>query len=381
MTLMNNKILAVDDEQNLLDSLKRQLRKKFYIETALGPEEGLKIITDKGPFAVILSDLRMPVMDGIQFLSRASVIAPDSVRIMLTGNADLQNAIHAVNKGNIYRFLTKPCATETLVNVLGQGIEQYRLVTAEKELLEKTLKGSINVLIELLSLLNPEAFGRSARIKQYVGEIARHLGISNVWQVETAAMLSQIGCVILSEEAIKKLYQGWELAGEDAQLFDMHPMIASQLLGHIPRMEQVAEIIVYQEKHFDGSGNPKDLRQGETIPLGSRILKVVLDFDILESKGNRKDKVLEKLKHRSGWYDPVVLKSLEYILGVGAKYVVKNVTTGELKIGMILSEDVSTVKGQLIISRGQKVSPVLIKRLRNFGKMGIKEPIRVYVPL
>ncbi|MEA3280114.1 MAG: HD domain-containing phosphohydrolase, partial [Thermodesulfobacteriota bacterium] len=370
---MNNKILAVDDEQNLLDSLKRQLRKKFPIETALGPEEGLKAIAAHGPFAVILSDLRMPVMDGIQFLSRASEIAPDSVRIMLTGNADLQNAIHAVNKGNIYRFLTKPCATEILASVLGQGIEQYRLVTAEKELLEKTLKGSINVLTELLSMLNPEAFGRSSRIKRYVGEIARHLDITNVWQVETAAMLSQIGCVILPEEAIRKLYQGRELSGEDARLFNMHPTIASQLLAHIPRMQHVSEIIVYQEKHFDGSGNPKDLRQGEAIPLGARILKVVLDFDILESKGNLKGRALKELKHRSGWYDPAVLKALEHILGVDAKYVVKDVTINELKAHMILSEDVSTVKGQLVISRGQKVSPVLIERLNNFGgKMEIK---------
>ncbi len=287
---MNRKILVVDDEQNLLDSLKRQLRKRFHVETALGPEEGLKTIAARGPFAVIVSDLRMPVMDGIEFLSRASKIDSDSVCIMLTGNADLQNAIQAVNEGNIYRFLTKPCMTETLASVLEQGVEQYRLVTAEKVLLEKTLKGSIKVLTELLSLLNPEAFGRSSRIKRYAGEIARHLEVSNIWQIETAAMLSQIGCITLTEEATGKLYQGQELSGEEAQLFAMHPSIASDLLSHIPRMKQIAEIIAHQDKHFDGSGNPKDTLQGEAIPLGARILKVVLDFDMLESKGHLKGK-------------------------------------------------------------------------------------------
>jgi len=379
---MNKRILVVDDEQNLLDSLKRQLRKRFNIETAQGPEEGLKAISARGPFAVIISDLRMPVMDGIEFLSRVSDITPDSVRIMLTGNADLQNAIQAVNEGNIYRFLTKPCAIDILAGVLDQGIEQYRLVTSEKELLEKTLKGSIKVLTELLSLLNPEAFGRSSRIKRYVGEIAGHLDIPNVWQVETAAMLSQIGCITLPEEAIKKLYQGQELSEEESELFDMHPIIASDLLSHIPRMQHVAEIIADQDKYFDGSGNTKELRQGEAIPLGARILKVVLDFDMLESKGHLKVNALKELKQRSGRYDPVVLEALEQVLGDEAKYVVKDITISGLKARMVLFEDVSTLEGQLLLSRGQEVSTVIIKRLRNFAdKIGLKEPIRVFVPL
>ncbi|MFW6147707.1 MAG: HD domain-containing phosphohydrolase [Thermodesulfobacteriota bacterium] len=378
---MNRKILIVDDEQNLLDSLKRQLRKRFDMETALGSEEGIRTIAARGPFAVIVSDLRMPFMDGIEFLSRASKIDPNTVRIMLTGNADLQNAIQAINEGNIYRFLTKPCTTETLASVLEQGIEQYRLVTAEKELLEKTLKGSIKVLTELLSLLNPAAFGRSSRIKRYVGEIARHLDISNIWKLETAAMLSQIGCITLPEEATEKLYQGQELSGEEGQLFAMHPTIASDLLSHIPRMEQIAEIITYQDKHFDGSGNPGGTRQGEAIPLGARILKVVLDFDMLESKGHLKGKALKELKKRSGWYDPAVLEALERVLGLEAKYVARDAPISGLKAGMILSEDVSTVKGQLLISRGQEVTPVMIHRLRNFAQRSrIKEPIRVFVP-
>jgi DNA-binding NtrC family response regulator len=124
---MNRNILVVDDDRNLLHSLVRGLRKNFLIEAALGPQEGLKILSEKGPFAVIVSDLRMPVMDGIQFLSKAKTITPDSVRIILTGNADLQNAIEAVNKGNIYRFLTKPCPSHLLSAVLEQAIEQYRL--------------------------------------------------------------------------------------------------------------------------------------------------------------------------------------------------------------------------------------------------------------
>ncbi len=379
---MNSRILIVDDEQNLLDSLKRQLRKNFHIETALGPEKGLKAIKSQPPFAVILSDLRMPVMDGIEFLAQAAKIKPDSVRMMLTGNADLQNAIKAVNEGNIYRFLTKPCAIDILTKVLTQGVAQYRLVRAEKELLKNTLKGSIKVLSELLSLVSPEAFGRSSRISRYAVDISMHLGISNVWLIETAAMLSQIGCVILSDETIKKLYCGRELTPEETRLFDMHPGIASDLLSNIPRMEQIANIIACQDRRFDGSDGSDDSPRGKSIPLGSRILKVVLDFDMLESKGLSRADAFNQMKEQWKWYDPAVLKALEFVLGADVKYVIKDISLSSLRAGMILFEDIVSVKDQLLISRGQEVTPMLIRRLNGFSnKTGIKEPIRVFAPL
>ena len=378
---MNNRILIVDDEQNLLNSLKRQLRQQFHIETALGPEQGLNRIQTQKPFAVIVSDLRMPVMDGIEFLAQAGKLKPNSVRIMLTGNAGLQNAIKAVNKGNIYRFLTKPCAIDLLINVLNQGVEQYRLVTAEKELLNKTLKGSIKVLSEVLSLVNPEALGRSSRIRRYAADISKQLGIANVWLIETAAMLSQIGCVILPEETIKKLYKGQELTPEEARLFDMHPGIASDLISNIPRMQPIADIIAFQDKRFDGSDHPEGSRKGESLPLGSRILKVVLDFDMLESKGFPRDKALNQLKLQWKWYDPSVLKALKHFLVIENKHIVKQIPLALLRAGMLLFEDITTTRGQLLISRGQEVSPIMIKRLNNFANTtGIKEPIRVSVP-
>lgn len=379
---MNNRILIVDDEQNLLDSLKRQLRKHFHIETALGPEQGLKCIKTQPPFAVIVSDLRMPVMDGIEFLAQAGKLKPNSVRIMLTGNADLQNAIKAVNEGNIYRFLTKPCAIDLLANVLKQGVEQYRLVTAEKELLNKTLKGSIKVMSELLSLVNPEALGRSSRIRRYATDISRQLGITNLWLIETAAMLSQIGCVLLPEETIQKLYQGQQLSPDESQLFDMHPGIAANLISKIPRMQPVADIIALQDKRFDGSDSPKGSPKGKDIPLGARILKVVLDFDMLESKGFSQEKALNQLKLQWKWYDPSVLKAMELFFEGKSKYVVKKIPLASLRAGMLLFEDVTNIQGQLLISRGEEVSPMLIKRLKNFAvKTKIKEPIFVSVSL
>ena len=136
-------------------------------------------------------------------------------------------------------------------------------ITAERELLEQTLSGSISVLCEVLALVNPEAFGRSSRITRYVESIAAHLHVSELWSIKTAAMLSQIGCVILQESVLKKVYRGEALTGEESQLFNQHPFVAYDLIAKIPRMKRVAEIIKFQDKYYDGVGIPGDTQQGD----------------------------------------------------------------------------------------------------------------------
>ena len=284
---MQEKILFVDDEQNILDALRRQLRKRFTFDTALGAEEGLKLLKQKGPYAVVVSDLRMPKMDGIEFLRLTKELSPDTVRMMLSGHADLTNAINAVNEGNIFRFLTKPCPVDRLCKALQDGIDQYRLIRAEKELLDNTLKGSIKVLTDLLAIVNPEAFGRASRVRALVKDLANYMALPDTWQIETAALLSHVGFVTMPEDTLGKIYRNEQLSGEEAQLFQMHPFIASDLIKNIPRMEGVAEIIAYQEKLYDGSGVPTDHPGGEDIPLGARILKVALDYDSLQISGKK----------------------------------------------------------------------------------------------
>ncbi|MGQ9668744.1 MAG: HD domain-containing phosphohydrolase [Desulfosoma sp.] len=379
---MAEKILFVDDDPNILSSFKRTLRKHYDIETAVGPEEGLRAVRDNRSFALIISDLRMPVMDGIQFLSKVRETNPDTVRMILTGNADLQAAMDAVNHGNIFRFLTKPCPPETLILAIQAGLRQYRLVKAERDLLEKTLRGAIQVMADVLSLVNPEAFGRASRVRRYAVDMGRRLQVQKVWQLETAAMLSQIGCVILPEEALHKIYNGQPLTAQEEQLFSMHPSVGAELIAKIPRLQDVSEIIAYQEKHFDGSGIPINDRRGDAIPMGARILKVVLDFDALETAGLPRAAALLQMKRRSGWYDPKVLKALEDVLGDEARFQVREITIQDLKLGMIVGQDVWSSKGVLLIKKGPEITPALLERLRNFAKtVGVQEPIRVLLPV
>jgi response regulator RpfG family c-di-GMP phosphodiesterase len=377
---MNKKILFVDDEINVLEGIRRQLRKYQDIATCPGPEEGLREVKNNGPFAVVVSDLRMPVMDGISFLTKVREISPDTVRMILTGNADLKAAIQAVNEGSIFRFMTKPCHPEALAAAVNMGIDQYRLITSEKELLEKTLKGCINMLTDVLALVNPEAFGRSHRICGYAMEIGSIFDMPDLWRLETAALLSQIGCVVLPQQALKKIYNGDELDGQERTAYEKHPSIGQDLLSNIPRMEEVAEIIACQNYAYDGSGQHNKGLKSDAIPLGSRILKAVLDFDLLELKGHPKGMAFKQLKEKQGVYDPQVLDVFENVLGTELAYIVKEIEVKDLKSKMILGSDIEAENGTLLISKGSLVTEVLLSRLRAILENSpVREPIKVFI--
>lgn len=376
------RILFVDDEPHVLSAFERMFRKSFAIDTTDAPGKALEMVQRRGPYAVVVSDIRMPGMNGIELLSRIRTLNPDTVRIALTGFADLETTIRAVNEGHIFRFLTKPCSHEHLDRALRDGLQQYRLIRAEKDLLEKTLKGSIRVLTEVLALLRPEAFDRSARVANLAASVAKVMGVEEAWEVETAALLSQIGMVTLPDGLVAKVMAEEELQGEERRLFERHPFVASNLIGHIPRMAQVAEVISLQEKRFDGSGFPEGPLEGEEIPLGARILKVCLDYEALERKGFYKDEALGVMKRRTGWYDATVLAALDGVLNSEGKFIVKAVGVEELLPGMVLAQDLMGADGRLLLAKGRQINQPVVEKLKAVASAyGVREPINVFIPL
>ncbi len=375
---MADKILFVDDEQNILKVYQRNLRKKFSIETALGATAGLEAISSKGPFAVVVSDLRMPGMDGVEFLAKVWEKEPRSVRVMLTGQADMDDAIAVVNEGNIFRFLTKPCPPELMIKTLEASIEQYRLVNAEHELLEKTLLASIKVLTEVLSLVNPTAFGRGSRIKKYVKHMTSKLGLSKPWRFEIAAMLSQLGCVTLPPDTLMKLYARQTLSGEEMKIYASHPSVASKLLSNIPRLESISQIVGKQQIAFTQGSEDASNIAGE-IELGGQMLNVALRLDQLIKNGVKLDAALDAMR-KEEVYNPDLLEILSSADVIKGSLEVRAINTRELMNGMTLNEDIMSKSGRLLLARGTEVTEAVRVNLMSIDcNVGIVEPFRVLV--
>lgn len=375
---MTEKILFVDDEPNILQSIQRQLRGRFDLETAGGGDEALRVLKEKGPFAVIVSDMRMPEMNGVELLTRVRDSYPETVRLMLTGNADQETAMEAVNNGQIFRFLTKPCPQATFVTSLALAQRQHRLIIAEKELLQKTLMGSITVLSELLAVANPLSFSAGLRCRNYVVSIVNELQLPHSWQYEIAALMSQIGCVTLPADILRKLYSGQELTFDEEAMYREHPEAGANLLEKIPRLENVAQMIRLQLKSFDEYTEEIGSNEFEEVLLGGQILKTAFDFDRLLFKGMKKSEALEVMREQKKKYRPKLLEILSKLKIRGQEQQELSLPVQKISIGMTAAEDIMAKNGVLIIPKGQIISSPLLQGLKNFSfQVGVVEPVKV----
>ena len=365
------RVLFVDDEANILDTFRTSLRKLYAVDTALGPEIGLQKVKSGGPWAVVVSDLKMPGMDGIEFLAKVQTLAPDTVRVMLTGFADLETSIQAVNKGQVFRFLTKPTPLDELKQTLEVCIRQYNLITAEKTLLKGTLRGSVQVLVDVLALASPEAFGRSERIKRLAMRVGNSLNAKSLLHLEMAAMLSLLGCISLPEELLHNYYAGQVLTPEEKQLLQAHPSIAAALLSNIPRLEPVIEIILNQND---------TLRTNPQLSLESQILNAVMEYDrrnfLLK---DRRESVKSMLDTQA--YDKAVLAALLKSAALEENFTAAELSVNRLVTGMLIDQDLYTKTGMLLMARGQEIQDAALARLVTFSESGqIPATLRVLVP-
>ncbi len=375
---MSEQIILVDDESNILEAYRRTLRKKFKIKTALGAHEALEMLANEGPFAVIVSDCRMPEIDGIELLARARKAYPMMVRVMLTGNSDKETAVDAVNKSDIFKFVNKPCPPDKMEEVLNESLDRYRLLNAEKELLETTLRASITTLSDVLGLVNPELFGRSGTYKSLMLSTAERMNIGERWEIETVAMLSMLGYISLPEVVVAKVINGDPLDDDQKKKFLEHPAAAAEIVSKIPRLDAIADAIGCQHYHFDGSGH-RQKKSGTDIPLAARLLKLVVDYDQLDSHKLPLSEVIERLEERPNHYDPDMLPVFIEVLKSKAEQEKIQIYVSQLEEGMIIAHDIKSDQGALIVCRGQEVNNSVIQRLLNFWKNGaLPETLEVY---
>jgi response regulator RpfG family c-di-GMP phosphodiesterase len=361
----------VDDEPMVLEALRDILRRSFDVRTESNPKEALALLRrDPKGYAVVLSDMRMPEMSGSVFLREARRCAPAAVRMLLTGYADTTAAAQAVNDGQVFRFLTKPCEPAELKRACAGALAKHRTEVAERELLEQTLHGAIKALTDVLSLASPAAFGRSARLKDLTGALARAAGSGDFWEIEVASMLVNLGAVTLPDSTAEKLHSGAALNAEEVGMAARVPAITGRILANIPRLEGVREIVAQHTRRFDA---------GE-VGEGARMLRIAVDYVALENEGAERFLALETMRGREGVYDPELLETFALTVGVRTHSLnVVEVRLAGLEAGMRLVQDARARDGRLLIARGNVVTPELLERLGNFPPGHVNEPLRAVV--
>lgn len=381
---MSQRVLLVDDDENVLAGFHRVLRKSFDLDVALGGPQALQALEHHGPYAVVVADMQMPGMNGVELLQKVSQGWPEVIRLMLTGNQDQRTAIEAINHGQVFRFLTKPCSPEDLSGMLRAALRQHQLEQAERELLDQTLTGSLKVLTEILSVADPHAFGRAEIIRARAVKFAAAMGMEPIWEIGVAAMMAPLGLVTIPPALAAKGRSGDPLTMEERDTLQRVPEFGAQLLARIPRLESVAEMVKYHHKSYAGAGYPLDDVKGEAIPLGARILRALNDFQEIEERRGSRLVALEQMKLRRGWYDPRVLQELEGLVGESGRTpdpaVPRAVSVKDLEPGAVLAADVKTKVGMLVAAEGTRLTSAHLEKLQNFSRLiGLVEPLYIQV--
>ncbi|HLO98655.1 MAG TPA: response regulator [Fimbriimonas sp.] len=377
---MSNKpaILCVDDEPMVLEGHIDTLVRKYQVFVAKSGFEGLELLGMHGQIGVVVSDMRMPSMNGAEFLAQVKKRQPTAVRLLLTGQADVESAISAINQGQIFRFLTKPCAGPSLISVIDDAWAQYQLIHAERELLEKTLCGSMETMLELVGLTNPVLHARTISVRNRSLAIAKHLGLEATWKLEVAATMSQLCLTTLPHEILDHLCQGRELSIREALTVAELPEITKRLIGHIPRLDDVQRILL---------ASSLDARMCDVTSLSSnlalygQILRAAAEFETLAAMGTSPSHTVSRLERRPD-INGFVTKALKEVIheAVLAEGEELFVLASQFVPGMVVLQDVVLPNGQLLAPKGYLVTESLVHRIRNFGDPNFSTAIKVLVP-
>ena len=415
-------ILFVDDEPSILSSLKRLFRPKGYqIHLAEGGKAALERM-EQVAVDLVISDMRMPEMDGVQFLEQVRQRWPDTVRLLLTGYADIASTIDAVNRGEIYRYISKPWDDADILLIVHDALEHRTLELENKRLeavaqvqnaelrkahahleslvalrtteltsangslqiaheqLKANFITSIKVFSSLVELRGGNLAGHSRRVADLSRSMASNLGVESkqAHELFVAALLHEIGKVGFGDDMLTTAIVN--LTPRQLDHYRRHPARAEQLLTPLPDLKGSTELIAAQLERFDGNGYPRRLAH-DAIPLGARILVLASDYDNMLSGALAKRKLSEEEaralveKSRGKRYDPKVVDALLAVLDALAlesqhKTVVaeRKVWVRELEAGMVLSRDLITPSGLMMLSAQHVLDGHMIHKIVDFEK-------------
>lgn len=415
-------ILFVDDEKNILGAVQRIFRKEGYgILTAESGEGGIDLLT-RNSVAVVVSDQKMPGMGGVEFLRKVRETAPDTVRIMLTGQADMKEIAGAINQGEIYKYVTKPWIDDDLRLTVKAAVERYNLVVENRRLQEETMRQNaefyelnqtleakveektkklrdgffsfVALCVDMIELHDRFSGGHCKRVAVLARGLAQKLGATGaeleaVW---AAALLHDIGLIGVPGEVLDR--QSGELSESESALLRNNPVLSQEMVSRIDTLRQAGLVIKSHMENFDGSGYPAGLK-GKDINAGSRILAVCREYDLLRH-GKRSFSKIEALaaieRGRSKRFDPDIvdaflkfaaeMKDVEESGGPDLadrkQASCATISIQQISAGMKLAKPLVTGRGRLLVAEGTVLTEALIEKVLNFNRLEpIVDPVQV----
>lgn len=378
---MNNKILCVDDEEAILRGFKLNLNNKFELHFASDGIEGLELFKREGGFATVLSDMRMPRMSGAEMLHEIKKIDSEVVTVLLTGHTDFESAMAAVNDGNVFRMLSKPCPPDVLRKVLRDAIEQYDLITSKRILLDQTLRGAVDALAQSLAITQPLFFGRAQRVRRMANGLAEAVQLVESWRVGVAAIFSQLAYLSIPNHLSESVYYRKDLKPELKAMLKDLPEETLKIIDLIPGLTDIREIL----QRIDIQ--PKfEIDDGSGIRTAASILRVALDYDYYQEQGHADALIIQTLISRADTYDQKITEALSQFIDADSNsYSLEEIDTKDLAEGMRLNQDLLLEDSMLIASSGADIDRSLLKIVRNYiscySEFPFPKKINVLIPV
>ncbi len=416
------KILVVDDEENILRAIRRLLMDEdLEVLTATSGEEALRILISDQDVGLIVSDQRMPGLTGVDFLEKARKIVPDTIRIVLTGYADVNAAIDAINRGGAYRYVAKPWKDDELVQIISEAAQRFSLVKENKRLsgimkrqneelqawnskleyfvqkqtkeiqknneelqslnkrLRKNFQNSILAFSGLIELRDSGVRNHSRTVAEVSSKVAASLGLPDT-EIETitvASLLHDIGKIGIPDVLLQKDFD--DMSSEELEEYMLHPVRGQAAIDSIEDLREAGILIRHHHESYNGKGFPDKLR-GDNIPLGSRIIAMAdaVDKAIGKLYGDNAIQVaLKSVKEGlGGSFDPALYKAIKAsVEEIYAKVLVKTdvveleLHPNNLKAGMVISRDVHSGTGLLLLSKGLQLNEKNVEAIRRYYKI------------
>lgn len=366
-----SRILMVDDDMDMLRAVVRRLEKHYDIVTAGSGDQGLEKIESDGPFPVIVSDMQMPGMDGIRFVQRARRKSPLSVFVMLTGEVNETTTLRAMNEGQVFRFITKPCSHEDLLATLEASWRQYHLINAEKQLLQKTLVGAVDAIVNIFETLMPDGMMRSTSIQRIVEAVQENLRIQKRWEYALASRLSLLGYGLVGRSLTDVVAQPHFSEKDEQELMEKACAKSAEVLTKIPRLKTTAEIIAKTVESTGAISTLTPISDSEVTQVGSTLLRVALEWESSKRVGLTAGEAISAMRRKLPDLHQEVVNCLEDFEFEFVKANHQKIPVYDLKVGMVIHKGIYSKDGRVLISEGRRLTQPLLEKLNSYLSRGM----------